>query len=127
MRINKQTLPKEYFSGALLHGFAGSIYARNVFKIEDKSILEAIKYHTVGRKNMSMLEKIIYISDVIEPSRKGKVIDKLRKMVYENIDDAILYEVEDKIKFLIKNKIIIHTNTVELRNMLIYKKEFEGM
>jgi len=126
LRINKADLPKEYFSAALLHGFAGAIYARNVFKIADKDILDAVKYHTVGRKNMTMLEKIIYIADVIEPKREGGKIEMIRQLAFENIDQAILFEVEDKIEFLMKNRKIIHPNTIELRNTLIYRFEFEG-
>lgn len=125
LKINNQNLSKEYFSSALLHGFAGSIYARNVFRIEDKDILDAIKYHTVGRKNMNILEKIIYISDVIEPDRRySEKINEIRKKAYIDIDEAILEEVNDKILFLLESGKIIHPNTIELRNQLIYKRDF---
>jgi nicotinate-nucleotide adenylyltransferase len=52
------------------HQFIGTIFARKLFKIYNKDILNAIKYHTTGRARMSILEKLIYVSDKIEPNRK---------------------------------------------------------
>ncbi len=110
----------------ILHGFAGAIYARNMFRVEDEQILKAIKYHTIGRRNMSMLEKIIYIADVIEPSRKCKNVDKVRKLAYENINKAILQEVENKISYLLSTERVIHTNTIEMRNYILMKEKGMG-
>ena len=55
---------------SLLHGKVGAIYAREKYGVEDKDILNAISYHTTARPGMSLLEKIIFIADYIEPSRK---------------------------------------------------------
>ena len=68
---------EEYNLPEILHGFAGAIYARNLFRVEEKEILNAIKYHTIGRKNMSPLEKIVYISDVIEPGRSHQGVERI--------------------------------------------------
>lgn len=111
-----------YVQPQILHGFAGAIYARNIFKVEDKDILNAIRYHTIGRKNMSTLEKIIYISDVIEPGRKCCNLEEIKKMVYIDIDKAILIEINSKIKYLLQNNMAIHPNSIDLRNSLILKK-----
>ena len=108
---------------AILHGYAGAIYARNIFKIEDKEILNAIRHHTTGSKKMSMLEKVIYLADIIEPNRKGKNIEKIREKAYGDMDEAILIEVEDKINFLMKKGRPIHASTLELRNTILLKRE----
>ena len=63
---------------SILHGLVGSIIAREVMEIQDEDILNAISYHTTGRKNMSILEKIIYIADYIEPLRKFNGVEELR-------------------------------------------------
>ncbi len=113
---------EEYTLPEIFHGFAGAIYARNVFKVEEKEILNAIKYHTIGRKNMSILEKIVYISDVIEPGRSHKGVEKIRELVYMGeIDCAILLETEEKIKYLLSTGRVVHTNTLELRNSILMK------
>lgn len=117
---------EEYNLPEILHGFAGAIYARNIFRIEDKDILNAIKYHTIGRKNMTMIEKIVYIADVVEPGRKCKNVDKVRKLAYKDIDDAILQEMENKIKFLLSSDRVIHTNTIDMRNSILLKKRNDG-
>ncbi len=53
----------------LLHALAAAIIAKEEMKIEDEDILNSVIYHTTGREDMSLLEKIIYIADYIEPSR----------------------------------------------------------
>lgn len=111
-----------YIQPEILHGFAGAIYARNIFKIEDKDILNAIRYHTIGRKNMGILEKIIYISDVIEPGRKFSNLSEIKKLAYENIEESILIELNQKIKQLLEKERLVHPNSIELRNSLILKK-----
>lgn len=113
---------EEYNLPEILHGFAGAIYARNLFRIEEKNILNAIKYHTIGRKNMSQLEKVIYISDVIEPGRKQEGVEKIRELVYKGeIDCAILIETEEKIKYLLSTGRVVHTNTLDMRNSILLK------
>ncbi len=53
----------------ILHGFAGCVIAKNEFGITDEDILNGIKYHTVGKRGLSLLGRIIYIADGIEKNR----------------------------------------------------------
>ena len=113
---------EEYNLPEILHGFAGAIYARNVFKVDEVDVLNAIKYHTIGRRNMSMLEKVVYIADRIEAGRKHEGVEKIRELAYNgNIDCAILLETEDKIRYLLTTGRVIHTNTLEMRNSVMLK------
>ena len=57
---------------ALLHSKIGSILANATYGVNDEYVLDAIKYHTTGRKDMTMLDKIIFIADYIEPSRNAE-------------------------------------------------------
>ncbi len=127
LKNEKAILEIADFQPQILHGFAGAVYARNVFRIEDIEILDAIKYHTVGRRNMSLLDKVIYVADIIEPSRKCSKIDEIRIEAEKNIDDAILKEIENKIAFLISKNIPIHINTIEMRNYIIEKKKVRSV
>jgi predicted HD superfamily hydrolase involved in NAD metabolism len=105
--------------GELLHGFAGSIYAKQELGIYDEDILSAIKYHTIGRRGMTTLEKIIYIADAIEPNRNYPHVDLIREKASTCINDAILFEVDRKLKYLLEIDAPIHPNTVDMRNCIL--------
>lgn len=105
--------------GELLHGFAGSVYAKKKLGIHDEDILSAIKYHTIGRRGMTTLEKIIYIADAIEPNRNYPNVDLIREKAKTCINDAILIEVDRKLKYLLEIDAPIHPNTVDMRNCIL--------
>lgn len=75
----------------LLHAKAGAYLAQQKYNIGDEDILNAIRYHTTGRPGMSMLEKIIFIADYIEPNRTHTSrLPYLRKLAFEDLDEALL-------------------------------------
>ena len=114
-------------SSALSHSVIGSYIAKYEFGVNDEDIINAIKYHTTGRENMSMLEKIIYIADLIEEGRKFPIVDRLRELTYgQDLDRALLVSFDNTIKFVIDNNQLIHPRTVSARNYImndILKKE----
>ena len=86
---------------ALLHAKAGSFLAKEKYGVDDEDILNAIKYHTTGRPNMSKLEKIIYIADYIEPGRTHAAnLRQIRKTAYEDLDKALFRILEDTLAYL---------------------------
>jgi predicted HD superfamily hydrolase involved in NAD metabolism len=122
-KICKQSYGKEIENylemNEVLHGFAGAILAKEEFKINDEEILEAIKYHTVGKRDLSIFGKIIYMADAIEEGRDYPGVDELRKVALENLDEAILMELQQKLEYLLKKEIVIHLNTVDMRNNIL--------
>ncbi|KHD35136.1 phosphohydrolase [Clostridium acetobutylicum] len=106
----------------LLHGLAGRILAKKIIGIDDEDVLNAIEFHTTGRPNMSLLEKIIYIADYIEPGREFKGVDELRKAADEDLNKALLMSFDNTIKFVIDKGGFLHHNTIEARNYLISRK-----
>lgn len=85
----------------LLHGKAGAFLAKSKYQVENQDILNAISYHTTGRPNMSLLEKIIFISDYIEPGRKqAPNLDEIRSLAFEDIDQAMLKILKDTLSYL---------------------------
>jgi len=91
--------PKKY--NEVIHSFLGVEIAKREYNIQDSTVLNAIKYHTTGRPNMELIEKIIFVSDYIEPSRKSiPNIDEIRKLANIDIDQAILMIVNNNIEFL---------------------------
>lgn len=105
---------------ALSHSVIGSFIAKYEFNIEDDDIINAVKYHTTGRENMSLLEKIIYMADLIEEGRNYPNVDLLRELAYSGkLDQALLISFENTIKFVIDNKQLIHPRTVSARNYIM--------
>ncbi len=106
----------EKCSPALLHAPYGAILAKEVFGIHSAAVLDAVKYHTLGRPNMSLLEKIIYVADFIEPNRGYSEAETLRKLAFEDIDKAVLAASDMVIKFTIERRNVLHPDTVATRN-----------
>lgn len=85
----------------LLHAKVGSYIAMNKFGINDPDIINAILYHTTGRPKMSVLEKIIYIADYIEPGRKQVPnLAEIRKLAFQDLDSALLKILENILNYL---------------------------
>lgn len=103
----------------LLHGPAAVNICRRIYGIEDLEILNAVRYHTTGRENMTLLEKIIYLSDFIEPGRCFEGVEELRRLAFENLDKALLAAFDSSIRYIILKNELIHINTVLSRNYLI--------
>ena len=88
-------LKEELDNQSLLHSKCGAIIAHDKYDIDDSDILNAIRFHTVGRPNMSLLEKIVYVADFIEPTRKElKIMERVRKAAFIDIDQALLWIME---------------------------------
>ena len=73
----------------LLHAKTGAAVARELFGVRDP-VYEAIRWHTTGKADMTLLEKIIYLADYIEPTRDFPGVDALRELAYEDLDRAML-------------------------------------
>ena len=103
----------------LLHAITAEYLMINQFNIYDKEVISAVKYHTTGRENMTLLEKILFLADVIEPSRSFPGIDYIRQLAKSNIDEALLEAFESSIKFLLYKRQMIHPSTFLARNYIL--------
>ncbi|MEG2455671.1 MAG: bis(5'-nucleosyl)-tetraphosphatase (symmetrical) YqeK, partial [Oscillospiraceae bacterium] len=101
----------------LLHAKTGAAIAKNVFG-EGQPLVDAIFYHTTGKADMTLLEKIIYIADYMEPTRDFEGVEKLRKLAYENIDAAVLLGCEMSVAEMKWRGSPIHPNTLAARDFL---------
>lgn len=98
----------------LLHAKVGALYARIKYGIDDEEILNAITFHTTGRPAMTMLEKIIFTADYIEPYRKPLPrIDVIRKASYDNIDLGVYMVLENMVNYLESTAEVIDTMTID--------------
>ena len=101
---------------SILHGFAGAFIIRDEFNINDEEILNSVKYHTIGYCNMSILDKIIYISDKIEERRNYKEVFYLRELSLKNINLCLLEVYKNNIIYIIRNNKKIYSNTCKIWN-----------
>lgn len=100
----------------LLHAPVSAFLAKDEFGIEDKEILEAIRFHTIGHPDMGLLALILYISDYIEPNRNYPGVEEARRRAVEGITPAIIFITGQSIKYNIDRGRLIHPNTLLLRN-----------
>jgi nicotinate-nucleotide adenylyltransferase len=97
----------------LHHAVLGRYIAYDRFCITDIDILNAVRYHTTGRVEMSTLEKIIYLSDAIESKREYEGVMEIRKIAVKDIDEAMIMSIVNTCMYLRSNKTDIHKNTIE--------------
>ena len=111
--------PLELLQPALIHAPLGAIIAERRFGISEPQVLQAIRRHTTGAPQMTLLDKVIYLSDCIEPGRNFSGVRKIRDMAVEDLDAAVLLAYEHSILFVVANGGLLHPNTVEGRNSLL--------
>lgn len=109
----------------LWHPLVGAEIAKQEFKITDASILRAIKIHSTGAAQMSLLDKIIFLSDKIEPLRDNQGVEEVRAIAENSIDKAVLKLLDRGIQYLIKKGLLIHPLTLEARNNMLMRVVFK--
>lgn len=96
----------------LLHGKLGAYIAHEKYCVKDEDILNAIRYHTTGRQGMSLLEKIVFIADYIEPQRKTAAhLNEIRKLAFMDIDEALCVILKETLSYLKKSNKKIDSTT----------------
>lgn len=123
--ITDQGFPQDLleFNSELWHAPAGAHLVEKEAGISDREVLEAIRYHTSGRPGMTLLDKIIYLADYIEPGRHFPGVEEVRDMAKENLDKALIKAIQNTIMFLLKKNQTIYPDTFYTYNDLIKKLE----
>ena len=102
----------EYKNPELLHAKLSAVYAREKYGVDDEEILSAITYHTTGRPDMTLMDKIIYIADYIEPNRNVlSEMEEIRREAYTDIDKCLLHILKNCVMYLDKKGAAIHPVT----------------
>lgn len=96
----------------LLHAITGAAFARDVFGVSD-AVYDAIRWHTTGKPDMTLLEKIIYMADYVEPTRDFPGVEKLRALAHEDIDAAMALGLEMSLADIRSGGVAPHKDTVE--------------
>lgn len=104
---------------ALLHAPLGALLAQERFGVKDPEILQAIRRHTTGAAEMTLLDKIIYLADYIEPGRNFPGVEKIREMAAHSLGEALLEAYNRTIVFVVAGDGLLHPDTVAGRNFLL--------
>ena len=104
---------KRYKDNAnLAHGKIAAIVIQRDFDEKDQDIINAVSYHTTGRPEMSLLEKIIYIADAVEPNRSYPGVQNLRQILEDDLDRAVLQSLTNTINYVRSEKKFLDEDTV---------------
>ncbi|MCF0145887.1 MAG: HD domain-containing protein [Eubacterium sp.] len=96
----------------LLHAKLGAVVAEEDYGVKDPEVLEAIRCHTTGKPDMSILDKILFISDYIEPNRdKAPHLQEIRRLAFTDPDDCIRKILEDTLSYLSTTSSVIDPMT----------------
>jgi predicted HD superfamily hydrolase involved in NAD metabolism len=110
-------------SPKLLHAMTAPGVIKNELGISDAEILRAVRYHTTAHADMTVLEKVLYLADFVEPKRNFKGVEALRRIVgKEDLDTAMLVCLDYSINELLTTGRTIHPDTVDARNYIILNR-----
>lgn len=110
------------WNNAIWHGLVGAQFVEKELGITDESILQAIRLHTTGASQMSLLDKIIYVADYIEAGRDIPGVEKARAIAKKDLDEAVAYETKHTLAHLIDINAPIYPKTIETYNRWVAKK-----
>lgn len=105
----------------LLHAPVGVIVARQDYGITDPEVLSAIRWHTTGGPDMSLLDYIVFFADYIEPWRSFPGVESLRALADRGLEEAVLAAYDQTLGHLMAERALIHPDTIEGRNALLLK------
>jgi len=113
--------PMEIKRPILLHSKVAAEFLRRRFGVKDEEILEAVRFHTSGKKSMKLIAKIIFVADSLEESRDYNNVKRLRKLVFEDFNKGFFEILKNKLSYVISNNLILLEDSVELWNDTILK------
>jgi len=111
------------YNSELWHAPVGAFLVEKEAGITDLEVLEAIRWHTSGRPNMTLLDKVIYVADYIEPGRHFPGVDEVRVLAENNLNHALIKAIQNTILFLMKKNQPIYPDTFQTYNDLVKKLE----
>lgn len=106
----------ELSSKKLWHQIAGAAYCKGALGIDDEDIINAIRYHTSGRKNMSKLEKVLFIADYTSSDRDYKGVDDMRRYALISLEKAMVEGISYTLIELAEGRKLIISDTIDAYN-----------
>lgn len=125
IELIKQTgMPIELidYGNNIWHGPCAAEIVKKDYQILDEDILNAVRYHTIGRSEMSLLEQVIYVADYIEPGRHFPGVEEARRLAADNLQAAVSFETQQTLVYLIQTKKKIYPRAVATYNRWVANK-----
>jgi predicted HD superfamily hydrolase involved in NAD metabolism len=101
---------------SLLHSLVGAELAIALFDVDDPEILSAIRVHTTGSGDMTLIDKILYVADFAEPKRTHEGVAQVQELAYHDLDRAVFEVARYKIEYLLEKGVVIHPDTIDAYN-----------
>ena len=115
--------PTEKSSTKTWHQLSGAVYTKKYLGVKDEDIISAVRYHTTGRENMTLLEKVVYIADYISADRKYPGVERMREKAYRSLDEAMLEGLQFTVIENVKKGFPIHEDSVKAYNFIAISYE----
>ncbi|MEG2080531.1 MAG: bis(5'-nucleosyl)-tetraphosphatase (symmetrical) YqeK [Oscillospiraceae bacterium] len=107
----------------LWHAISGAVFLEKELNVTDKEIISAVRFHTTGKENMTLLEKIIYIADYIAADRNYQGIEIMREKAYKSLELAMLEGLSFTITYNIKKAVSIHEDSIKCYNEIVREEK----
>jgi predicted HD superfamily hydrolase involved in NAD metabolism len=120
--------PTDGLSGVgagILHAPAGAIVAMRDLGIEDREVLSAICWHTVPRLDMSRLDRVVSLADIIEPNRDFDGVERIRAAAKKDLDEAFRLSLARVMQYVLCEGLYLHPQTLEVYNKLTLARQAE--
>lgn len=106
----------EQKSPKLWHAISGSVFIQSEYGIDDKDIISAVRYHTTGKADMTMLEKIVYVADFTSKERDYAEVEQIRFLAETDINKAVFEGAVFTVESLKKRGLAVHPDTIDTMN-----------
>jgi predicted HD superfamily hydrolase involved in NAD metabolism len=111
----------EQHAPLLLHGPVAALWLEREHGVADGEVLEAVRWHTTGRRGMSRLARVVFLADKLDPEKveRNPRLERVRLLATESLDRAILEYLNIELEHLLREGRLIHPEAIELRNELL--------
>lgn len=111
----------------LWHAKVGAAFIEHILQVNDREILDAVRYHTTGRAGMGLLEKVLFVADFTSADRQYPDVDEVRRLSDISLEDTMIYAIDYTIRDLLNRGQTVHSDTFAAYNeCILEKKQREG-
>ena len=111
----------------LWHAKVGAAFIEYILQVNDREILDAVRYHTTGRAGMGLLEKVLFVADFTSADRQYPDVDEVRRLSDISLEDTMIYAIDYTIRDLLNRGQTVHADTFAAYNeCILEKKQQEG-
>ena len=111
----------ECHNPSLVHAPVGAMLAVTHFDVDNPEILNAIRIHTTGSGEMTLIDKILYVADFAEPKRNHAEAQAVRELAYQDLNKAVFEVSRYKIEHLLAKGVLIHPHTIDAYNSALHE------